>query len=408
MREQKVDVVVVGAGPAGSAAAWGLARAGWDVALLERGPSPISKPCGEFLTPGATDILRDELGVLPALLAGGAVPVTRAQVMSHGGQAFHGRTEALSCPRSVTDAAVRSAAVQAGARLVTGFYVRDVLRNGSRICGVQGQDTEGEMVRFSAQVTVGADGTHSSVARALHVVRPLPHLQRIALVGHFLLPPHGACRQPETAVQMYLPADGTDGCCGVGPPCGAEGASNVNIVVPRAEAHKMAGRRDAYFHERLRTAFPAVWLLVQNAKMVGDLQSIGCFGHTTRRATGPGAVLVGDAATFVHPFTGEGVFFALRGAQIAAQVIDNALRADDVSARALSAYDAARKHELVPRYKLCASVQRVTHTPHALAFAAASLKRAPELTDFLFSVLGDRRHPAELLSLHTARLAFRA
>ena len=205
---------------------------------------------------------------------------------------------------------------------------------------------------------------------------------------------------------MYLPSDGSDGCCGVGPPCGKEGARNINVVVPRTESHRMAGRRAAYFYERLQKAFPGVWALLQDAEMAGDLQSIGCFGHTTRRATEHGAVLVGDAATFIHPFTGEGVFFALRGAQLAAKAIDAALRADDVSAQALSAYDAARRRELLPRYKLCGWVQRVTHSPHMLALAASSLRRAPDLTGFLFSVLGDRRHPAELISGRAARLAF--
>ena len=423
MREQTADVVVVGAGPAGAAAAYFLARAGWDVVLLERGPAPHSKPCGEFLTPGAVDLLGDVLGVLPLLVAGGAVPVKRAGVTAHDGGQFSGRTDGLSCPRSVTDAAVRDAAVAAGARLLTGFSVRDIVRDGEHVQGVLGQTAEGELVRVRARVTVGADGTHSLVARALGVVRPLPHLQRIALVGHFadggpLWPPpepfplqkgRGARvfsyplspvptgeRDGERgpSVAMHLPADGTDGCCGIGPPCGAHNVRNVNMVVPQSEAHKMAGRRETYFRERLRTAFPAAWETVRDMEQVSPLQSVGCFGHTTARATGHGAVLVGDAATFVHPFTGEGVYFALRGAQLAAEAINNALQTGDVSAHALSPYDAARRRELVPRYKLCGLVQRVTHAPRALALASGVLRHAPGLTDYLLSILGDRRRPA--------------
>ena len=169
---------------------------------------------------------------------------------------------------------------------------------------------------------VGADGTKSLLAREMGVVRPLPRLQRLALVTHF----RAQTQDAEAAVTMHLPRDGFDACCGVGAACGLEGTRNVNIVVPLSEGPLMAGQRQEYFEERLRRSFPAVWEMLDGAAQIGPLHSVGCFGHHTTRATAGGAVLVGDAATFIHPFTGEGVFFALRGAQMAASAIDAALQ----------------------------------------------------------------------------------
>ncbi len=362
---------------------------------------PRDKPCGEYLTPGAARLLRDEVGVLPELMAGGAARLTRETVVPHRARPFSGLTDALACPRTVTDRVLRDAADSAGARVVEGVNVRHILRGGGGTSGAAGLDKHGAECEFRAQVTVGADGTRSILAREMGVVRPIPRLQRIALVTHYKT----ADSPPEAAVTMHLPCDRSDACCGVGAACGPEGTRNVNIVVPMSEAGRMAGRRQAYFGERLRQSFPQVWEWVRDAAPAGPLQSVGCFGHHTARATDDGAMLVGDAATFINPFTGEGVFFALRGAQMAAQAIGEALARGDVGRRSLESYDAARRSELLPRYRLCDAVQRVVHSPALLGWASERLRRSEPLTELLLRTVGDLARPADLFSLATLRLA---
>ena len=279
---------------------------------------------------------------------------------------------------------------------------RRVLWEGSSVIGVEGQDAQGQPTTIRARVTVGADGTRSLLARAMGVVRPLRRLQRLALVGHFAGP---ECKGDAAAVTMHLPHDGSDACCGVGPVCGPTQTRNVNIVVPASEASAMAGRREAYFRERLRCSFPAVSGLLEDASPAAPLRSVGCFGHHTTRATGDGAVLVGDAATFIHPFTGEGVFFALRGAYLAAEAIGAALSTNDTSRGHLQGYDDARRRELMPRYRLCDAVQRFVHSPPLLAWAAERLRRSAQLTDVILQTVGDVARPADLFALPTLRLA---
>ena len=394
------DVVVVGAGPAGSATALFLARRGFSVTLLDRAAFPRDKACGEYLTPGAVKLLRDELGVLPKLMSGGAGVLTEETIVPHNRRAFSGTTSALACPRVVTDKALRDAAEAAAVCVLESFNVRQILRDSSGgFSGVSGTNADGETQTLQAKIIVGADGTHSLLAREMGVVRPISRLQRIALVTHY------KSQDKSAGVTMHLPADNTDACCGVGSVCGPDSSRNVNIVVPLSDAPQMAGRRQAYFEERLRRSFPTVWEQIGSSEQSGLLRSVGCFGHHTRRATASGAVLVGDAATFIHPFTGEGVYFALRGAQLAAEAIGAALERGDVSARSLASYDRARRTELLPRYRLCDLVQRVVHSPALLGWSAERLRRSGPLTETLLRAVGDLARPAELFSLPTLRLA---
>jgi geranylgeranyl reductase family protein len=393
------DVVVIGAGPAGSAAALFLARRGFSVTLLDRAAFPRDKACGEYLTPGAVRLLRDEIGVLPQLLSSGASVLTEETVVPQNRRAFSGTTNALACPRVVTDKALRDAAEAAGAAVLEDFHVRQIRRNPDGFCGVSGTDASGERRTICAKVVVGADGTHSLLARDMGVVRPIPRLQKVALVAHYSAAA-GGC-----GVTMHLPSDCSDACCGVGSVCGPDDTRNVNIVVPPTEAPLMAGRRQEYFEGRLRRSFPAVWEQIGGSVQIGPLLSVGCFGHHTSRATSDGAVLVGDAATFIHPFTGEGVYFALRGAQLAADAISGALERGDVSRRSLHSYDRARRAELLPRYRLCDLVQRVVHSPALLGWGAERLRRSAPLTDLLLRAVGDLARPADLFSLPALRLA---
>lgn len=393
---QVCDIAIVGGGPAGSTAALLLARQGYHVVLFDRDPVPRAKPCGEYLTPGAVALLRDTLGVLPQMMAQGAAPIVRETIYAHDGRAFGGPADALACPRTVTDTVLREAARDAGATVIEGVSVREVLREGGRIAGVRVRDADGMEWQCRARMTIGADGTRSLVARTMGVVRPLPRLQNIALVGHFSYPANTADRPG--AVTMHLPTDGTHACCGVGTACGPDGTRNVNIVVPLSEGPRMAGRREAYFAERLQQSFPRVWDEWRRAVPTDKLLSVPCFGHHTARATARGALLVGDAATFIHPFTGEGVFFALRGAELAALAIDAALRAGNCD-DPLHEYDRARARDLLPRYRLCDWVQRAVHLPRLLPAAGRVLRRTPALTRRLLRAVGDLDRPLPLPAL---------
>ena len=217
--------MVVGAGPAGASTAVFLARMGYTVTLLDRAAFPRDKPCGEYLTPGAVALLRDGLGVLQQMLAAGATPLTHEIIVPHQGTPFGGATQAMACPRIVTDQILVQTARAAGVRVIEGFAARRILFDGDKVTGV----TDGESV-YQASVTVGADGSHSLLARTLNVVHPIRRLQRIALVGHFT--GMMSSETANTSVTMHLPWDRSDACCGVGAPTGIEGSHNSQHRCP--------------------------------------------------------------------------------------------------------------------------------------------------------------------------------
>ena len=388
----QADVIVVGGGPAGAGAAIGLVRQGFAVTLLDRARFPRDKACGEFLTPQAHRLLC-ELGAWDALTAAGANPVAATTLHAPDGTQtrhvpFNGKPAGYSVRRVTLDAVLLHTAQAAGVTVREGFAVRSLVRaDDGTVCGVTGQNECGAPETVSAKAVIGADGSHSLVARQLKLVRPLPRLQRVAVVSHW----HGV-PGPNDAVEMRAAGPIV---CGMGFP-GPDNAANVTFVLPTPLASRLAGRPAEFIEETLQAHFPALHERLASARCETAIRTVGCFGHVCKPGIADGALLVGDAATFIDPFTGEGVYFALRGAQFAAEVLTDALHAGDVSATKLLRYPLLRR-ELTRRYLLCDLVQAVVRQPALLHQVVHRLKRSPDAADRLLSILGDTRPPAAIL-----------
>jgi menaquinone-9 beta-reductase len=388
------EVVVIGGGPAGAATALRLAQDGVGVLLLDRARFPRDKACGEFLTPQACRLMAD-LGVWEDVVAAGARPVAATTLIAPNGETLRhtssdGKPAGWTIRRVALDAVLLQAVKRAGVPVREGFAVRTILRDESGTTwGVSGTDANGEPQTLPARIVIGADGSHSLVARQMNLVRALPRLQRVALVSHWRNV-GGAC----DAIEMRSRGDLV---CGVGYP-GTEGenAANVTLVVPTAQASRIAGRQGDFLEQTIEAQFPDLTRQLSGAEREETVRTVGCFGHVCRPASSDGVLLVGDAATFIDPFTGEGVYFALRGAVAAAETAAFALRAGDVSRKTLSAYDRARA-ELRQRYLLCDLVQSVVRRPALIGHVIGRLKRSPVAADRLLSVLGDTRPPRAVL-----------
>lgn len=393
--KNQYDVIVVGGGPAGAATATHLARAGREVLLLERARFPRDKPCGEFFSPPVRGLLQD-LGVYQAVLRAGTCSIPAARIHCADGKRFGGdyaasfarsswaREGGLSLPRLVLDRLLFENARAHGADAREQAGVREVVRERGVVVGVH---TDGGT--FRAPLVVGADGGRSRVARAMNVVRPLPLGQKIALVAHY----ENVGLAPNQPVEMHVAPDGA--VCGVGP--GPNGTADVTLVVAPFRARAIAAHGPEAYFDFLLPVFPLVAARLGQARRT-RLATCGTFGHTTTKPIADGALLVGDAATFIDPFTGEGVYFALRGAQMAAETILGALKQGDTSARALMPYARARKRELLPKYALCGLLQRIIHRPSLLSFLATRFDRRPALTEQLLGVTGDMDSPSRLFS----------
>jgi flavin-dependent dehydrogenase len=222
------------------------------------------------------------------------------------------------------------------------------------------------------------------VARALGLVRPIMRLQRLAVVSHW----NGLSAQ-----NLVMRSSGS-AVCGMAPL--AMGRANVTLVVKTAEAASLSGRSAEFLVEAIKEHFPDLHEQMEGA-VLESVKTIGCFGHVARSPVADGAMLVGDSACFIDPFTGEGIYMALRGAELAAGVAARALRAGNTSAASLADYDALRE-ELRRRYRLCDLVQAIVRTPLLFNRVVAAFNRGPAGRDRVMAVLGDLQPAAAVLN----------
>ena len=184
------DVIVVGGGPAGSAMATHMASAGHDVLLLDKAQFPRHKACSEYANPATADLL-DDLGVLGEVILAGADRMDAMIVHAPDGSQFAadfskaapGR-EALGLSRYRLDHLLLERARDAGAHVVERAHVRQVLRNGQRVIGVEAT-IDGTRETLHAPLVVGADGHSSSVSREMGLDVPWRWPDRTGLVAHY-------------------------------------------------------------------------------------------------------------------------------------------------------------------------------------------------------------------------------
>ena len=394
------DVIVVGGGPAGASAAFHLARLGWSVRVVDRARFPRPKACAEYLSPEASRLLA-AMGVLEAVERGGAAQLAGMIVRAPNGRTIHGqfaarhgfrgfRDRGLALPRERLDALLLGAARDAGAVVDEALAVTDVVRDADgRVVGVRCRDDAGRVHERRARLVVGADGLRSVVARRLGVARRSRWPSRLALVAH-----HAGVAGVGTCGEMHVARGGYLGIADVG-----HGETNVALVVPTSRGREIGGD-PAAFVDRWIAAHPHLAGRFAGARRTDEVRATGPFASRARRAWAPGAALVGDAADFFDPFTGEGIYAALRGGELLAPFAAEALAAPDArrADRALGAYDAARRREFGGKWRVERLVAAAVACPPLLGRAAAVLERRRDMADLLVGVAGDFVPPAAVLN----------
>jgi flavin-dependent dehydrogenase len=386
---ESVQAIVVGGGPAGSATAWALASQGLDVVVIDKARFPRDKPCAEYLSPQASRIL-SAMGVLSRVEDAGAAQLSGMRVRSPDGGIIHGefaaqhgfagfRDRGLALRRRHLDPILQQSARGAGAAIREGVSLVSLITVGDTVCGarVRGDDGTHEI---RAPLVIGADGLRSTVAHRLNLSARLPWPRRVAFVAHYRdVSDIGA------QGEMHVERDGYVGLADVG-----HGETNVAIVVPKAQA-KAARGDSAGFMTRWIAAHPQLAPRFAAATRVGPVLVTGPFASHARRGVAPGAALVGDAADFFDPFTGEGIYAALRGGEMLGAYARDAILASSRRAAidALKAYDAARTAEFRNKWLVERVISAAVSSPMLMNHAARVLGARRDLADLLVGVTGD-------------------
>ena len=313
---ERLGVAIVGGGPAGAALAARLAAVGQPVVVLERSAHWQWRAGGVFASPAAVSALR-RIGSDAALLREVARPIPAMRVETPGRRDLppdlrrgrRGRTGGRVRPVEAGPVAARAGRGCAGAEIRRGWSVTAVdLDDGALTV----RRPDGTPTTLAAAVIVGADGPHSVVAKAAGVARPARLDPRIGLTYHLPDPAPGA---PRDARMRLL----RDGYVGIAPVAG--GRVNIGIVLGRSWRVALARDGARSVADAIVAAIPptdedpARW---RQLPPTDELAGAWPLGHRVTRRAGRRWLLVGDAAGFLDPFTGEGIHRALVSAELAA------------------------------------------------------------------------------------------
>jgi geranylgeranyl reductase family protein len=373
------DVLIVGAGPAGSIAALVLARAGLTVRIVDRSRFPREKLCGDTLNPGSLALL-DRLGI-SAGVRKRALAVTGMVVTGPGGTRVVGEYESglrgAAISRHDLDLLLLEEATQAGAAFDAGVMVRGPLlsADGSHLVGVR-VAANAEEHDLRARLVIAADGRHSRLAFNLGLSAYAVHPRRWAF-GAYYTDVDGLTACGEMHIRV-------DGYIGVAPL--PDGVTNVCVVRQLPSPFRAQRLEAETVIESAIAAEPLLRERFARARRVTGVTSLGPLAVESRGVGIRGLLLAGDAAGFIDPMTGDGLRFAIRGAELAA---DFAMRELETGRASHPGLLAARRREFRSKWRIDRALRAMVAWPYGVRLTSAVASRWDRPIKTLIAVAGD-------------------
>lgn len=399
--EGDADVIVVGAGPGGSATAHYLAQHGHHVLLLDKATFPRDKVCGDGLTPGAVrELISMGVRMDPSE---GWMRNKGLRVIGGGHEIHLPWPETTSFPsygmakaRTSLDEALARHAQRSGAHLWEGAAVTGPIvdERSGRIRGVRAritQDGTRYEREFRAPIVVDAGGVSARIATAMGVQKAANRPMGVAVRTYFRSPRHDD-EWMESQLELW---DGPRERSNLLPGYGwifALGDGTVNVGLGSVSSTARATRLDyrELFRTWMRNAPPSWEFTPEN--QVGELRSAALpMAFNRKPLYSKGLVLVGDAGGMVSPFNGEGIGYALLAGRIAADVISQSLARTSGYGheKALRAYPAAMEAELGGYWTLGRAFVKLIEHPEVMRVCTRYGLPRPLLMKFVHKLLSD-------------------
>jgi flavin-dependent dehydrogenase len=383
-----LDVLIVGAGPAGAIAALVLARAGARVRIVDRATFPRDKLCGDTVNPGTLARLT-ELGVGPEIEARG-LRVDGMVVTGEGGLTIEGRYPEGQYGRAIVrrdlDWLLLQQAIAAGCEFEPGVAVRramvrehGVMRSvGGAVVGANGLELE-----VAARVTIAADGRHSTLAFGLGLARHPARPRRWAIGAYYDGVRRGSDDRltPSSFGEMHIRRGRY---VGIAPVPG--GLTNVCLVRPSGAGDAALGDPAALLSGELARD-PLLRERFAGARLATPPAVLGPLAVDVRAAAIDGLLLAGDAAGFIDPMTGDGLRFAIRGGELAAAA---ALRALEHGWSGVHRSLGADRHRAFGgKWRFNRALRALVASPRAVDAAAFGARVAPSVLRAVIARAGD-------------------
>jgi geranylgeranyl reductase family protein len=407
------DVIIVGAGPAGSTAAYHLATAGLDVLVLEKTSFPREKVCGDGLTPRAVKALTT-MGL--SVNAGDGWLINKGlRIIGGGGRIELAWPDLSSFPgygtvrtRTDFDELLAGHARKAGARLlenvtvtgatvdertgqVTGVTAREAAGPSAESAGRASRGPAGEQRTFGARLVIAADGNSSrlsvSMGRHKRSDRPLG----VAVRTYYTSPRH-----EDDYLEAWLDLwDGKQLLPGYGWIFGmGDGTSNVGLgLLNTSEAFGNIDYRALLL--RWLAAMPPEWGFTEENRTQPVRGAALPMGFNRTPHYGSGLLLVGDAGGMVNPFNGEGIAYAMESGELAARSIVQALARPTAAGRelVLQGYPVALKESYGGYYTLGRTFVKLIGNPNFMKFATRHGIKRPAVMRMTMKLLGNLTEP---------------
>lgn len=394
------DLIVVGAGPGGATAATVAARNGLSTLLIDKATFPRDKICGDAISGKSVDVLR-KLGMLDA--------VVRDESLGSWGCTFSGPsgdevaipfTKMLDKPvapgfvvrREVFDDLIFKFAVSAGAEIQSNTSVTGLLRDGDTVVGVSTRDANDEHRDVSAPLVIGADGAYSVVAKELGMAQ-LNEKHYVAGLRAYYRGVGGF--HPLNHIEIHYVDESIPGYFWIFPL--PNGMANVGIgmlssIIKKKDIKLKELLQRMIQHPRFRDRF-------ENATPIGGIKGWGLpLGSKPRQMAGNGWMLIGDAASLIDPFTGEGIGNAMTSGWKAAEWATSATKTKDFSKEYLYQYESEVLSILKAELRLSHMLQKIGQRKLLLDFVIRKASRSPEVADVISCMFDDLDERKKLLS----------